>query len=161
MLFWRHRLSTASNREDVLDARPAKDEGGVRDALIDRGKSLVQSRGVPDPSRAVPVDELDVELPASRARRRHRRAGIDGGSVPIRHALEPRQRSLETAARLVVALRSQGRGDSAKTRCVGYSCRPASSVATTSAMMRTGLAQLRAELDGALVAVVTVRDQEL
>ena len=72
----RHAPAAPSRSEDVLDARLAEDEGGIRLAAVDSSDGFVQSWRVPDAVEAVAVDELDVELPVG-ARERARRGPAD------------------------------------------------------------------------------------
>ena len=123
---------------------------------------LVEARRVRDAVEPVAVDELGVELallaaheldatPAIRDRRGDARA------APSRARGAPRRgrRQLSPSRRLARS------GRPANTRCVGKTRRPASCFDTTSAMIRIASPVSRARSTAALVAMVTVGDEEL
>ena len=158
----RHPLSAAREVEDVVDAQPAEEERHVRRATVDRGGSVVAVRRVRDAVETVPVDELDVELALATAHgldalasiRDHRRAFVG-------LFVETEYRLVEVAAGLALTqlLEIRPVGEDAVGRehmQSGVVLRHHESHDPSSALTGFGT-----ELDGALVAMVPVGDEEL
>ena len=157
----RHELAASSESEDVLDAGRADEECRIGLAAVDRRRRVVHPPGVADPVEAQTFDELRVQLAVGAPDELDPARPVgDGRRLLARLPVERGERLGEPrhllSARLLREIRPLGEdamgGEDVEARVVdrddeGHHARP--------------LAEFATELDGALVAVVAVGDEQL